>query len=55
MKGHKKARLPKTKGMVWEKKGNFLSLVCYETNLTEVPSNTWWLDSIATIHVSNTM
>ena len=39
----------------FEKKGNFLSLVCYETNLTEVPSNTWWLDSIATIHVSNTM
>ena len=30
-----------------------LSLAWYETNLIEVPSNTWWLDSGATINVSN--
>jgi hypothetical protein len=29
--------------------------VCFESNLTEVLSNTWWLDSMATTHVSNTM
>ena len=29
--------------------------VCFESNLTEVPSNTWWLDSGATTHISNTM
>ena len=29
--------------------------VYFESNLTEVPFNTWWLDSVATTHVSNTM
>ena len=29
--------------------------VCFESNLTEIPSNTWWLDSGATTHISNTM
>ena len=27
----------------------------FESNLTEVPSNTWWIDSGFTIHVSNSM
>ena len=39
----------------FEKKGKHLAFVCFESNLTEVPSNTWWIDSGATIHVSNTM
>ena len=43
----------------FEKKGKCLITgfvsVCFESNLTEVPSNTWWLDSAATTHVSNTM
>jgi hypothetical protein len=43
----------------FEKKGKclikgFVSL-CFESNLTKVPSNTWWLDFAATTHVSNTM
>ena len=29
--------------------------VCFESNLTEVPHNTWWIDSGFTTHVSNTM
>ena len=33
---------------------SFIS-VCFESNLTEVLSNTWWLDSAATTHVSNTI
>ena len=27
----------------------------FESNLTEVPSNTWWIDSGSTVHVSNLM
>ena len=37
----------------FEKKGDHLSLVCFEINLVNVPFNIWWLDSGATIHVSN--
>ena len=29
--------------------------VCFESNIIDVPSNTWWLDSGATIHTCNTM
>ena len=39
----------------FEKKGIFNAFVCFESNLSEFPSNTWWLDSGATTHVSNTM
>lgn len=39
----------------FEKKGKFNVLVCFESNLTEVPYNTWWIDSGCTTHVSNTM
>ena len=34
------------------KKGTLLTLVCFEVNLTSVPSHTWWVDSGATTHVS---
>jgi len=27
----------------------------FESNLTEVPYNTWWIDSGCTTHVSNVM
>lgn len=36
-------------------KGIQLSFVCYESNLTDVGHNTWWIDSGSTIHVSNTL
>ena len=39
----------------FEKKGKPLAYVCFESNLTEVPSNTWWIDSGFTVHVSNSM
>ena len=29
--------------------------VCFESNSIDVTSNTWWLDSGATIHVCNSM
>ncbi|RYE20620.1 MAG: hypothetical protein EOP45_10745 [Sphingobacteriaceae bacterium] len=38
-----------------DKKGIQLSFVCYESNLTDVGHNTWWIDSGSTIHVSNTL
>ena len=53
-KGHMQKDCVKRKAW-FQKKGNFLSFVCFETNLVDVPSNTWWLDSSATIHISNNM
>ena len=45
-----------SKRRAWfEKKGKHLAFIYFESNLTEVPSNTWWIDSGATIHVSNTI
>jgi len=29
--------------------------VCFESNLTEVPHNFWWIDFGCTTHVSNMM
>ncbi|XP_070005610.1 uncharacterized protein [Nicotiana sylvestris] len=39
----------------FEKKGTISAFVCFESNLEEVPNNTWWLDSGATAHVSTTL
>ena len=36
-----------------EKKGNQWVNVCFESNVIDVPSNSWWLDSGATIHACN--
>ena len=29
--------------------------VCFKSNIIDVPSNTWWLDSGVTIHACNSM
>ena len=39
----------------FKRKGEPSALVCFESNLAKVPYNTWWIDFICTIHVSNTM
>jgi hypothetical protein len=39
----------------FEKKCKHLACACFESNLTVVPSNTWWIDSCSTVHVSNSM
>ena len=39
----------------FEKKGKPSAFVCFESNLVEVPYNTWWIDSGCTTHVSNTL
>jgi hypothetical protein len=39
----------------FEKKGKNLACVFFKSNLTIVPSNTWWIDSGSIVHVSNSM
>lgn len=40
----------------FEKKGNPMGFVSYfESKLTDVPSSTWWIDTSANVHVSNSM
>jgi len=54
--GHKQIDCFKFKNWLEKKKkGNPLALVCFESNLVDVPSNTWWLDTGATIHVTNSL
>jgi len=54
--GHKQAYCFKFKNWLEKKKkGNPLALVCFELNLVDVPSNTWWLDTGASIHVTNSL
>ncbi|KAF7839613.1 Retrovirus-related Pol polyprotein from transposon TNT 1-94 [Senna tora] len=38
-----------------DKKGNSISFFIYESNMVDFSSNTWWIDSGATIHISNTL
>ena len=56
--GHFKKDFPKRRQW-FERKGKSLIkdyyFICFKSNLTEVPSNTWWLDSGATTHISNMM
>ena len=37
--------------MLKKKNGNFITLVCIEVNLASIPSDTWWLESGATIQL----
>ncbi|KAA8531817.1 hypothetical protein F0562_006466 [Nyssa sinensis] len=53
-KGHVKKDCPKFQKWL-EKKGNQLSLVCYESNMVDVVYNSWWIDSGSTIHISNSL
>ena len=38
-----------------ELSNNHSANVCFESNIIDVLSDTWWLDSGATIHVCNSM
>ena len=51
---HFQKDLPKRKSW-FEKKGELNAYAYFESNLTEVPHNTWWIDFGCTTHVSNTM
>ncbi|KAL8159346.1 hypothetical protein V2J09_000883 [Rumex salicifolius] len=39
----------------FENKGKLNALVCFKSNLAEVPHNTWWIDSDCTTHDTNMM
>ncbi|TXG48853.1 hypothetical protein EZV62_024728 [Acer yangbiense] len=44
------------KSKAWfEKKGKHCAFICFESNLTKVPFNTWGIDSGSTTHIFNTM
>ena len=32
-----------------------LALVCFESNLVNVPPNSWWLDTGASIHITHSL
>ncbi|KAK1280894.1 hypothetical protein QJS04_geneDACA024005 [Acorus gramineus] len=54
--GHFKAECPKLKKKQKSLgQGIVNSFVCTEINYVDVPSNTWWLDSGCTIHISKTL
>ncbi|RVX20257.1 Retrovirus-related Pol polyprotein from transposon TNT 1-94 [Vitis vinifera] len=53
-KGHVKKKCLKFQNWL-EKKGNPTSFVCYESNMVNVNTNTWWIDSGSTIHISNSL
>ena len=53
-KGHMKKDCIKYKKWL-EKKDNLTSFVCYESNITDVNHNTWWIDPGSIIHVLNTL
>src|SRR5262249_3575285 len=38
-----------------KEEGNFFSLVCFESNMIDVSSNSWGLDSGVTVHVAITL
>ena len=38
-----------------EKKGNPTSFVCFESNMVNINTNTWWIDSGSIIHISNSL
>jgi hypothetical protein len=38
-----------------EKQCPLLALACFESNIVDVPYDTWWLDLGATIHVVNSL
>ena len=52
--GHKKVDCRNFKAYL-EKKGNYLVMVCLESDIIDVLSNTWWLDTVAIIHVTNSL
>ncbi|KAG6706951.1 hypothetical protein I3842_06G008500 [Carya illinoinensis] len=52
--GHRRIDCRKFKAWL-DKKGTHSLLVCFESNLIDVPFDTWWLDTTATIHTTNSL
>ncbi|RVW22815.1 Retrovirus-related Pol polyprotein from transposon TNT 1-94 [Vitis vinifera] len=57
-KGHKRVDCFKFKNWLEKKKkgqGMLSEYVCFESNLVNVPLDSWWLDSGATVHVATSL
>lgn len=57
-KGHLKANCKKFKTWFENKKkeqGNVLAYMCYESNLIDVPKDSWWLNSGAIVQVTTSL
>ncbi|KAL6347025.1 hypothetical protein AAG906_012276 [Vitis piasezkii] len=57
-KGHKRVDCFKFKNWLEKKKkehGMLSAYVCFESNLVNVPLDSWWLDSGATVHVATSL
>lgn len=52
--GHVQKDCPKFREWL-EKKGMSFNYVTYESFLIDVPSNTWWLDTGAMVHITNSL
>ena len=57
-KGHKRVDCFKFKNLLEKEKkeyGMLSAYVCFEYNLVNVPLDSWWLDSSATVHVATSL
>ncbi|KAK2988306.1 hypothetical protein RJ640_011977 [Escallonia rubra] len=53
-KGHMRKECHKFREWL-EKKGNLSICVCYESYTIDAPLNTWWVDTCATVHITNSL
>ncbi|KAK2997912.1 hypothetical protein RJ639_026101 [Escallonia herrerae] len=53
-KGHMRNECHKFREWL-EKKGNLSICVCYESYTIDAPLNTWWVDTGATVHITNSL
>ena len=53
-KGHKRRNCSSFKAWL-EKKGKTQCLVSYESYLVDIPPNSWWIDTGASIHITNSL
>ena len=56
--GHKKSECRRFTAWLEKQRkqeGKPFAFVCSESNMIDVPSNSWWLDSGATVHVAVTL
>ncbi|KAK3002398.1 hypothetical protein RJ639_021497 [Escallonia herrerae] len=53
-KGHMRKECHKFREWL-EKKGNLSICVCYDSYTIDAPLNTWWVDTGATVHITNSL
>ena len=53
--GHIQKECPKLREWLEKKGKSSINYVTYESFLIDVPSNTWWLDTGAMVHITNSL